>query len=292
MTPYLSLCTDIMDNGFDRKNERTGVTTRSVFGRMIRFDLRNEFPIVKAKRIAFKTMTTELLWFLKGSTNIKFLSENNCHIWDEWADENGDLGPVYGKQWRSWTKYKIVRKSQYISMNGETHAHVQHQSTVEDEPIDQIAELIDKLKTNPSDRRLLVLAYNVGELDQMALPPCHYAFQFFVNNKNELSCMWNQRSCDTFLGLPFNIASYALLTHMIAQVCELKVGELIGCMGDTHIYDNHFNQVNEMLSRPLINEPAQLWLNPNIDDIDKFTLNDIRLDNYICHPPIKAPIAV
>jgi len=292
MRQYLELCQDILDNGFDRKNERTGEVTRSVFGRQLRFDLRKEFPIVKAKRIAFRVMIVELIWFLSGSTNIKFLTDNNCHIWNEWANEDGDLGPVYGKQWRSWNRYEVIRHSQFITYGGRTIANIEHQQTTKITPIDQIASVIHKLKTNPSDRRMLVIAYNPGEVDKMALPPCHYAFQFFVNNKNELSCMWNQRSVDTFLGLPFNIASYAVLTHMIAQVCNLQVGELIASLGDTHLYENHFNAVTEMLSRPLITEPAQLWLNPQVDDIDKFTITDIRLDNYKHHETIKAPIAV
>lgn len=291
MQTYLNLCRDILDNGFDRKNDRTGISTRSVFGRQLRFDLREEFPIVKAKRTAFKMVVVELLWFLSGSTNIKFLQDNNCNIWNEWADEFGHLGPVYGKQWRNWMKYVNTFKSQYAEFNS-GNPKIISRFTSEHQQIDQIANAIHLLKTEPSSRRILVSAWNVSDLDDMALQPCHYAFQFFVNDKNELSCLWNQRSVDVFLGLPFNIASYALLTHMIAQVCDLKVGELIASLGDTHLYENHFDQVNEMLSRSLITEKTQLQINPTIKNIDKFKIDDFSLTNYMHHPSIKAPIAV
>jgi thymidylate synthase len=291
MIEYLKLCQDILDNGFDRKNERTGEVTRSVFGRQLRFDLRKEFPIVKAKFTPIKSLTVELLWFLSGSTNIQFLHDHDCHLWDEWADENGNFGPIYGKQWRDWTRYKVVRETQTTEF-AKKIPKTTKQFVVEKESIDQIGMLIHKLKTDPSHRRLLVNAFNVGELPDMALPPCHYAFQFFVNDKQELSCMFNMRSNDVGLGLPLNIASYAILTHMIAQVCDLKVGELIYVGGDVHIYHNHFDMVNEMLLRPLISEPAQLWLNPQITNIDDFTVGDIRLENYKYHPKISAPIAV
>ena len=291
MIQYLNIVEKIMSQGFDRKNERTGEVTRSLFGVTERFNLQEEFPIVKAKFTAFKTMSKELLWFLQGSTNIKWLQENNCHIWDEWADENGNLGPVYGKQWRAWTRYNILSTSQQ-SVIMPNLVKTKQTVVAELEHIDQIANVIDKLKNNPSDRRIMVNAFNVGELQDMKLPPCHYTFQFYVDNMGRLSCMWNQRSVDVGLGLPFNIASYALLTHMIAQVCDLEVGELIFVGGDTHIYHNHFPMVEEMMSRPRITDKAQLWLNPEIKDIDKFTMNDIRLDNYKYHPKIEAPVAI
>lgn len=291
MKNYLDLCQDILDNGFNRKNIRTGEVSRSVFARQLRFNLKEEFPIVKAKFTAFKTMSHELLWFLKGSTNIGYLTENNCHIWDEWADKNGELGPVYGKQWRNWTKHNIVGKTQTSEIIGE-QIKTRARYITEVTNIDQIAEVIQKLKHDPSDRRMMVMAYNVGELDEMALPPCHYTFQFFVNDKNELSCMWQQRSVDTFLGLPFNIASYALLTHMIAQVCDLQVGELIFSGGDVHLYENQFEATREMLKRPLIETKAKLWLNPEIKNIDDFTANDILLNNYEYHPSIKVKVVV
>jgi thymidylate synthase len=292
MIQYLDIVEDIMTRGFDRKNERTGEVTRSLFGVTERFNLQEEFPIVKAKFTAFKTMSKELLWFLKGGTNIRWLQENNCHIWDEWADENGDLGPVYGKQWRSWTRYEPIRTIKNSTILGNGEVETETQVVTRTAQIDQIANVIDKLKNNPSDRRIMVNAFNIGELQDMKLPPCHYTFQFYVDNKNRLSCMWNQRSVDTFLGLPFNIASYALLTHMIAQVCNLEVGELIFVGGDTHIYHNHFPMVEEMMSRPIKTEKAKLWLNPAITDIDHFTIDDIRLDNYHYHPKIEAPVAV
>lgn len=291
MKQYLNIAEQIMSSGFDRKNERTGEVTRSLFGVTARFNLQEEFPIVKAKFTAFKTMSKELLWFLMGSTNIKWLQDNNCKIWDEWADENGDLGPVYGKQWRAWTRYKVAN-TEMRSVILPNSVKTQKMVVAEVEHIDQIANVIDKLKNNPSDRRIMVNAFNVGEIQDMKLPPCHYTFQFYVDNKNRLSCMWNQRSVDVGLGLPFNIASYALLTHMIAQVCDLAVGELIFVGGDTHIYHNHFPMIEEMLSRPRIDEKAKLWLNPEIKDIDKFTIDDIRLDNYVYHPKIEAPVAV
>lgn len=291
MKQYLDLCQDILDNGFNRKNERTGEVTRSVFARQLRFNLKEEFPIVKAKFTAFKTMSVELLWFLSGDTNTKFLTDNNCKIWNEWADKDGNLGPVYGHQWRKWTRYKEIATTQSTVINGRAVKSTD-QFVVEKETIDQIAMVIKKLKYSPSDRRIMVMAYNVGELDDMALPPCHYVFQFFVNDKNELSCMWNQRSVDTFLGLPFNIASYALLTHMIAQVCDLEVGELIFTGGDCHLYENQFEQTKEMLSRPLITDKAKLWINPEIKDIDDFKISDFKLENYVYHPAIKAQVIV
>ena len=217
MQQYLDLLRDIMENGVD-KTDRTGVGTRSVFGRQMRFDLSKGFPLVTTKKVHLKSIIYELLWFLKGDTNVKYLQDNGVRIWNEWADENGDLGPVYGSQWRNW--------------NGEG--------------IDQIAEVIATLKKNPNDRRMIVSAWNVGKISKMHLPPCHMMFQFYVAN-NRLSCMLYQRSCDMFLGVPFNIASYALLTMMVAQVCGYEPGEFVHTLGDTHIYHNHFEQKNQLL---------------------------------------------
>lgn len=261
MKQYLDLLQDIMDNGVD-KLDRTGVGTRSVFGRQMRFDLSKGFPLVTTKKVHLKSIIHELLWFIKGSTNIKYLQDNGVRIWNEWADENGDLGPVYGSQWRNW--------------NGEG--------------IDQLAEVIDKLKHNPNDRRMIVSAWNVGKIAEMRLPPCHMMFQFYVAN-NKLSCMLYQRSCDMFLGVPFNIASYALLTMMIAQVCGLEPGEFIHTLGDTHIYHNHFEQVREQLSRTPLPLPV-MKLNPAVKNIDDFTYDDFTLEGYESYGKLAAPVAV
>ena len=261
MKQYLDLLQDVMDNGVD-KLDRTGVGTRSVFGRQMRFDLNKGFPLVTTKKVHLKSIIHELLWFIKGSTNIKYLQDNGVRIWDEWADENGDLGPVYGSQWRNW--------------NGEG--------------IDQLAEVIDKLKHNPNDRRMIVSAWNVGKIAEMRLPPCHMMFQFYVAG-NKLSCMLYQRSCDMFLGVPFNIASYALLTMMIAQVCGLEPGEFIHTLGDTHIYHNHFEQVREQLSRQPLPLPV-MKLNPAVKNIDDFTYDDFTLEGYESYGKLAAPVAV
>lgn len=261
MKQYLDLLQDIMDNGVD-KLDRTGVGTRSVFGRQMRFDLSKGFPLVTTKKVHLKSIIHELLWFIKGSTNIKYLQDNGVRIWNEWADENGDLGPVYGSQWRNW--------------NGEG--------------IDQLAEVIDKLKHNPNDRRMIVSAWNVGKIAEMRLPPCHMMFQFYVAG-NKLSCMLYQRSCDMFLGVPFNIASYALLTMMIAQVCGLEPGEFIHTLGDTHIYHNHFEQVREQLSRHPLPLPV-MKLNPAVKNIDDFTYDDFTLEGYESYGKLAAPVAV
>ena len=261
MKQYLDLLSDIMEHGID-KSDRTGTGTRSVFGRQLRFDLTKGFPLLTTKKLYTRAIIHELLWFIKGDTNIKYLHDNNVTIWDEWADENGDLGPVYGSQWRNW--------------NGEG--------------IDQLAEVIDKLKHNPNDRRMIVSAWNVGKIAEMRLPPCHMMFQFYVAG-NKLSCMLYQRSCDMFLGVPFNIASYALLTMMIAQVCGLEPGEFIHTLGDTHIYHNHFEQVREQLSRQPLPLPV-MKLNPAVKNIDDFTYDDFTLEGYESYGKLAAPVAV
>lgn len=264
MQQYLDLMKDIMESGHE-KSDRTGTGTLSLFGRQLRFDLRKGFPLVTTKKVHWKAVVHELLWFLKGSTNIKYLRENKVKIWDEWADENGDLGPIYGKQWRSWIDAKGYE-------------------------IDQLAEIIQDIKETPDSRRLLVSAWNVGELPKMALPPCHLLYQFYVA-EGRLSCMMYQRSCDVFLGVPFNIASYALLTHMVSQVTGHSPGELVMVLGDVHLYKNHLEQATLQLTREPYDLP-QLTLDPDIDDIDNFNFDHIVLHNYQYHPPIKAPIAV
>jgi thymidylate synthase len=264
MKQYLDLLKHIKDNG-TQKGDRTGTGTKSLFGYQMRFDLSEGFPCVTTKKLHLKSIIHELLWFLKGDTNIKYLQDNGVRIWNEWADENGELGHVYGYQWRSWPK-----------PDG-TH-------------VDQISQLIHDIKTNPNSRRLIVSAWNVGDLDNMALPPCHAFFQFYVNN-NKLSCQLYQRSADVFLGVPFNIASYAILTMMIAQVCDLEVGDFVHTFGDIHIYNNHMEQVDLQLSR----EPRELpvmKINPEIKDIFEFTYDDFKLENYNPHPHIKGEVAV
>lgn len=261
---YLQLLEDILENGVE-KEDRTGVGTLSVFGRQLRFNLQDGFPLVTTKKLHIRSIIYELLWFLKGDTNVRYLQENGVTIWDEWADENGDLGPIYGAQWRSWK-----------GADGKT--------------IDQIAWVVEEIKRNPNSRRLLVSAWNVAELDEMKLPPCHYAFQFYVAN-GRLSCMWQQRSVDTFLGLPFNIASYALLTHMIAQQCDLDVGELIFTGGDVHLYKNHLEQAKLQLTR----EPRplpKLVIKRKPPSIFDYEYDDFEIVGYDPHPAIKAPVAV
>lgn len=261
MKQYLDLLQDIMDNGVD-KTDRTGVGTRSVFGRQMRFDLSKGFPLVTTKKVHLKSIIHELLWFIKGDTNIKYLQDNGVRIWNEWADENGDLGPVYGAQWRNWNN----------------------------DGIDQLADVIERIKKTPNDRRLIVTAWNPSQIGQMKLPPCHMMFQFYVAN-GKLSCMLYQRSCDMFLGVPFNIASYALLTMMIAQVCGLKPGEFVHTLGDTHIYHNHFEQVKEQLSHTPLPLP-QMKINPLIKDINDFKYEDFELVGYESYGTIKAQVAV
>lgn len=264
MKQYHDLLQHILNHGTD-KQDRTGTGTRSVFGYQMRFNLQEGFPLITTKKLHTKSIIHELLWFLKGDTNIAYLKENGVSIWDEWADADGNLGPVYGHQWRSWP-----------DANGGS--------------IDQISLLIEQIKRNPDSRRLLVSAWNVPEVSKMALPPCHTMFQFYVA-EGKLSCQLYQRSADVFLGVPFNIASYALLTHMVAQVCNLEVGDFIHTFGDAHIYSNHFEQCNLQLSRDF-KELPKLKLNPAIKDIFSFSYDDIEILNYHPHPGIKAPIAV
>ena len=264
MKQYHDLLQHILDNG-TKKEDRTGTGTTSVFGYQMRFDLSKGFPVVTTKKLHLRSIIIELLWFLQGDTNIKFLKDNNVSIWDEWADENGNLGPVYGHQWRSWP-----------SRDGGT--------------IDQITNLINQIKKNPDSRRLIVSAWNVADIDHMALPPCHTLFQFYVAN-GKLSCQLYQRSADTFLGVPFNIASYALLTMMVAQVCDLEVGDFVHTFGDAHLYSNHIEQANLQLSRELRPLPT-MKINPEVKDIFGFKYEDFELLNYDPHPHIKGAVAV
>lgn len=264
MKAYLDLLQDVLDNGV-AKEDRTGTGTLSVFGRQLRFDLSKGFPLVTTKRIHLKSVVHELLWFLKGETNIAYLKENGVRIWDEWADENGDLGPVYGSQWRAWE-----------SPNGTK--------------IDQISKVIEAIKTNPDSRRHIVSAWNVAEVDNMKLPPCHFVFQFYVAG-GKLSCMLTMRSVDTFLGLPFNIASYSLLTHMVAQQCDLEVGDFIWSGGDVHIYSNHMEQVQTQLAREPFELP-KLVIKRKPDSIYDYTYDDFEFVDYQYHPTIKGIVAV
>lgn len=264
MRAYLDLVQDILDHG-QRKDDRTGTGTLSVFGRQLRFDLAQGFPLLTTKKLYLRAIVHELLWFLRGDTNIAYLRENRVSIWDEWADADGNLGPVYGKQWRAWQ-----------GADGRT--------------IDQIRWVVEEIRRNPDSRRLVVSAWNVAELDQMALMPCHALFQFHVAN-GRLSCQLYQRSADVFLGVPFNIASYALLTHMIAQVCDLQPGDFVHTFGDAHLYLNHRDQVREQLTR----EPRplpRLVLNPQVRSLFDFRFEDIRIDDYAPHPAIKGEVAV
>jgi thymidylate synthase len=299
MKQYHDLLRHILDNG-EIRDDRTGVGTISVFGHNLRFDLSEGFPAITTKKLAWKACVGELLWFIEGSGDERRLAEIThgtrdsivtiwtpnalASYWKNKAEFEGDLGRVYGVQWRHWSKY-IERKNY-----GEAHIEGKR-FAVDKIEVDQLKNLIDGLKNDPYGRRHIITAWNPGELDLMALPPCHMMAQFYVTKDKKLSCQMYQRSVDTFLGLPFNIASYALLTHMIAQVCKLGVGEMIMCLGDTHIYKDHIEQVKEQLSREEFDLPT-LQLNPLIDDIEKFTINDIKLEGYQCHGPIKATMAV
>jgi thymidylate synthase len=264
MNQYLTLLEHVKQNG-QKKEDRTGTGTMSVFGYQMRFNLNEGFPLLTTKKVHLKSVIYELLWFLSGDTNIKFLKDNGVSIWDEWADENGNLGPVYGHQWRSWP-------------------------TSEGREIDQISNLINQIKKTPDSRRLIVSAWNVGEINKMKLPPCHCFFQFYVAD-GRLSCQLYQRSADIFLGVPFNIASYALLTQMIAHVCGLECGEFIHTLGDAHIYTNHIDQVNEQLGRKPKKLP-QIKINPSVKNIFNFKYEDFSLEGYDPYPLIKAPVAV
>ncbi|MBT8037263.1 MAG: thymidylate synthase [Verrucomicrobiae bacterium] len=269
MQQYLDLLTDVLDHG-ETRTDRTGTGTRSVFGRQARYDLRDGFPCLTTKKLHLRSIIHELLWFLKGDTNIAYLKENGVRIWDEWADDKGELGPVYGQQWRAWE-----------GDNGEV--------------IDQITQLIDGLKNNPHSRRHLVSAWNVGKVNQMALPPCHMLFQFYVHDIDSdrpgLSCQLYQRSADLFLGVPFNIASYALLTMMVAQVCGYEARDFVHTFGDLHLYSNHLEQANLQLTRTPKNLPT-MWINPEVNDIFSFTGDDFELRDYHPDPHIKAAVSV
>lgn len=273
MQQYLDLMRKVYEEGTE-KHDRTGTGTKSIFGHQMRFNLQEGFPLITTKRLHLRSIIHELIWFLTGDTNIKYLKDNKVSIWDEWADEDGNLGPVYGSQWRSWPK-----------PNGES--------------IDQISQAIHLLKTNPDSRRIIVSAWNVAEIDQMALPPCHAFFQFYVapadpkkgQTKPQLSCQLYQRSADIFLGVPFNIASYALLTMMVAQVCDMEAADFVHTLGDAHLYSNHLEQTEIQLQRTPYTLP-KMTLNPDVKDIFGFKFEDFQLENYEYHPHIKAPVAV
>jgi len=264
MQQYLDFLRNIREKG-NFKADRTGTGTVSLFGHQMRFDLQKGFPLLTTKKLSLRSIIHELLWFLNGDTNVKYLNDNKVTIWDEWADENGNLGPVYGKQWRKW-------------------------ETSDGRVVDQISQIVAEIKTNPNSRRLLVNAWNVGELDKMALPPCHLLFQFYVAN-NKLSCQLYQRSCDAFLGVPFNIASYSLLTHMVAEQCDLEVGEFVWTGGDCHIYSNHLEQVDLQLTREPLSLPT-LNLKRKPESLFDYKIEDVEILNYEAHPHIKGAVAV
>ena len=308
MQQYLDLLRLVLDKGHT-KTDRTGTGTRSVFGAQARFDLREGFPLLTTKKLHTRSIIHELLWFVSGDHNVRYLQQNKVTIWDEWADENGELGPVYGKQWRNWTKRSRGRNApslmdeqgqfDFDEIGSGPPTEDDAESPVRIEPmgprvrskhgIDQIRNVIEQIKKNPDSRRLIVSAWNVADIDSMALPPCHALFQFYVID-GALSCQLYQRSADLFLGVPFNIASYALLTHMVAQVCGLGVGDFVHTFGDLHLYSNHFDQAREQLARSPRPLPT-LRLNPAITNIDRFRFEDIAIEGYDPHPAIKAPIS-
>jgi thymidylate synthase len=303
MQNYHDLLKDILENG-ETKDDRTGVGTVSLFGRQLRFDLRKGFPAITTKKLAWKAVVGELLWFVEGSRDERRLAEIThgsrdgpvtiwtpnalASYWKPKAKFDGDLGRVYGVQWRDWKHNTLKSSKHHVQHANSDKTH--YDSTVMEKSVDQLKNLLEGLQADPNGRRHVVISYNPGEIEQMALPPCHVMFQMYVSN-NKLSCQMYQRSGDSYLGIPFNIASYALLTHMIAQVCNLEVGELILVFGDVHIYKNHIDQVNEILTREPMKLP-KLWLNPEIKDINKFTMDDIKLIDYKSHPALKAPMAV
>lgn len=291
MKQYLELLNDVLTNG-KQKGDRTGTGTLSVFGRQLRFNLNEGFPLVTTKKIHWKSVVHELLWMISGSTNVKDLQKHGVTIWNEWADKDGELGPVYGSQWRKW--YGIDRDF-FINTDNFQDEQLRDGLFYKDFEIDQLDNAINLLKEDPDSRRILVSAWNVLDIDNMKLPPCHFCYQFYSskedNGRRYLSCHMNMRSVDTFLGLPFNIASYALLTHLVAKVTNHEVDKLIISLGDTHIYNNHIDQVKLQLSRKPLHLP-EVILNPSISDIDKFTFEDIELIDYKYHPHIKAKVSV
>lgn len=289
MQQYLEMLRHILENG-ERRENRTGVDTIGVFGYQMRFDLQKGFPLLTTKKVAFGAMAHELIWFLSGDTNVKYLRDNNVRIWEDWTREDGTIGPGYPKQWRRWAG-DYAEKASSVVIEGRDEEKLFGHVRVKREEIDQISNVIDQIKTNPQSRRLIVSAWNVADIDKMALPPCHALFQFFVSNDKKLSCHLYQRSADSFLGVPFNIASYALLTHMIAHVCDLEVGEFIHSFGDLHIYVNHIDQVREQLSREPRSLP-QIKINPDKKDIFQIARDDITLVGYDPHPAIKGEVAV
>lgn len=334
MKKYLNLVQDILDHGSSR-DDRTGVGTIGLFGAQLRFDLSKEFPILSAKFTPFKTTMKELIWLISGNTNVKWLQDNNCTIWDEWADENGELGPIYGQQWRAWEKYRVQYAEDSILHSDGSATYFN--AKVKLEHIDQLQEAIKLLVTDPTSRRIIVAAWNASDLKDMALTPCHAWFQFYSQAYSpteaidaylayqqehpeekemleakyttsgmdyldrlkdlglptrKLSCQLYQRSADMLLGVPMNIVSYAALTHMIANITNHAVGEFIWTGGDVHIYKNHLAGAREMLARDIIPNKAKIWVNPDIKEIDKFTLDDIKLENYVYHPKIDLPVAV